>query len=673
MQNLYRRPSGIWVARLVVPGRARCLVGRREFVQSTGTQDLTVAKLVASVLLSRWRRYLYDVERLARRAPMDNQHESILRIVDVSPALQGDGHMPLELAALESGLSVEHLLREASAGRLNLFSRLSGTAGYLVTVQALRARGGEENGGELDIPQPHQMPASALQIEARALYALPVEDVPSVVGALLASSDRATVVAFDSGRPGELFVPDESVKVNRSSVEVSLAEVRTLQAVLASGLSAEHIEAARAIKLASAHAPLAKAGKHAEKRFSDALAAYVRDYLPKKITDAKEIERLRVGIGLFIELRGDVKLSEVDGDMLRGFRDGPLSAVLARENHVRFKYGTSSMKESIAAVAGVGWPIMSAAERDQRMQWIARMFKWLQDQKWISDNPATGLRGESVLTKAQAAAEAKTKNPREPFSPSDLQAIFSSPWFKTGRGELTAAGKARRDFQPFQYWLPMLGLLCGCRIAEASQLWLNDVRKTESGVWFIDINEETGDKGLKTTWSVRKVPLHPKIIEAGFIDWCERLRAEGYQRLFPELSWNQKTQYAKEPIRSHTELFRGLGMPRNNTKVFHSFRRTLNTQLERLDGVSEVARKRIMGHQPGEGVNERHYLDDRTPDEAIEFMQRLDFKLPPIVPFDVDFGVLAVGDALRRKHGERRGKEDMGAAVPVIPEGSLSI
>ena len=615
---------------------------------------------------------------------MDNQHENILRIVDVSPALQGDGHMPLELAALESGVAVDHLLRQASESRLKLFVRLSNVPGYLVTESALRAQvarhfmgaswvGGDEDSGELDIPQPNQMPPSALPLEARAVYAIPATDVHAVAGALLKGEDGLTVVAFDSGRPGELFVPDCAVAVAPSSIEVCLVEVRALQAGLASGLSVERVEAARALKLASAHASLAKAGKHAEKRFSDALAAYVRDYLPQRITDAKEIERVRVGIGLFIELHGDVKLSEVDADMLRGFRKGPLSTVLARENHVRSKYGTSSMKESIAAVAGKGWPIMSAAERTQRMKWIARMFRWLHDQRWIADNPAAGLRGEGVLTKAQAEAEAKTKRPREPFSPSDLQAIFSSPWFKTGRGELTTAGKARRDFQPFQYWLPMLGLLCGCRISEASQLWLSDVRQTESGVWFIDINEETQDKDLKTTWSVRKVPLHPTIIEAGFVVWCERLRAEGYKRVFPELSWNQKTQYAKEPIKAHTELFRGLGMPRNNTKVFHSFRRTLNTRLERLGGVTEVARKRIMGHQPGEGVNEKHYLDDRSPDEAIEFMGRVDFGLPAVTAFDVDFGILAVGDALRRKHGERRGKEDMGAAVPVIPEGALSI
>lgn len=48
MNNLQRRPSGMWVARPVVPKALRGAVGRREFIQSPGTQNATIAKLVAA-------------------------------------------------------------------------------------------------------------------------------------------------------------------------------------------------------------------------------------------------------------------------------------------------------------------------------------------------------------------------------------------------------------------------------------------------------------------------------------------------------------------------------------------------------------------------------------------------------------------------------------------------
>lgn len=50
MQNLFRRPSGIYVLRLAVPAPLRYIVGKREIVATTGTRELTIAKMVAGVL-----------------------------------------------------------------------------------------------------------------------------------------------------------------------------------------------------------------------------------------------------------------------------------------------------------------------------------------------------------------------------------------------------------------------------------------------------------------------------------------------------------------------------------------------------------------------------------------------------------------------------------------------
>lgn len=64
MQNLERRPSGIYVARLTVPTRLRAIVGAQVLVANTGGRSLAVAKLVASEQIARWRRHLFDLERL---------------------------------------------------------------------------------------------------------------------------------------------------------------------------------------------------------------------------------------------------------------------------------------------------------------------------------------------------------------------------------------------------------------------------------------------------------------------------------------------------------------------------------------------------------------------------------------------------------------------------------
>lgn len=81
MENLQRRASGIYVARLTVPERLRHLVGKRELIATTGTSQRPVAKLVAGALLARWRQQLFDLERLARAGDCMN-HDTIIRIAD---------------------------------------------------------------------------------------------------------------------------------------------------------------------------------------------------------------------------------------------------------------------------------------------------------------------------------------------------------------------------------------------------------------------------------------------------------------------------------------------------------------------------------------------------------------------------------------------------------------
>jgi integrase len=367
---------------------------------------------------------------------------------------------------------------------------------------------------------------------------------------------------------------------------------------------------------------------------------------------------MRTGIALLIEFEGDQRVGEIDSELLRHFRDIHLASMPANENRVRSMYGTNSMTESIRALAGTDWPRMSASERDLRMKWIARMFRWAHDQKWIRDDPCTGLRKESVLTKAERTRAESARRAREAFTHEELQRIFSAQWFASGRGEKTKAG-TYRTFQPFHYWLPLLGYFTGARINELAQLHLADVRE-DGSVWYVDINRKTPDKSLKNEWSARKVPIHSKLIELGFHEWCEKLRRSGYRRLFPELSWNSTNRYAKEPIRVMSQYLEDLGMARDGTKVFHSFRHGLNNALQKGTSMPDWMRKRLMGHEPGSGVNERSYLSDPKPSDVSAYLQLLTIEIPHIARFGLDEGIEAINDALRRKGGGRGAQESMG-------------
>jgi integrase len=89
------------------------------------------------------------------------------------------------------------------------------------------------------------------------------------------------------------------------------------------------------------------------------------------------------------------------------------------------------------------------------------------------------------------------------------------------------------------YWLPHIGLFTGARVNEICQLnpQTDILQDDESGAWYFWITKETEAddrirKSVKTGDS-RKVPVHKKLIELGFIDYVQRMKKAGHKLIFP--------------------------------------------------------------------------------------------------------------------------------------------
>lgn len=71
----------------------------------------------------------------------------------------------------------------------------------------------------------------------------------------------------------------------------------------------------------------------------------------------------------------------------------------------------------------------------------------------------------------------------------------------------------------------MLAVHTGARLRELYQLRKEDVRfDPEAGIHYLDINND-GDTGksLKTKSSKRKIPIHDKLIELGFLNYVKSI------------------------------------------------------------------------------------------------------------------------------------------------------
>lgn len=210
--------------------------------------------------------------------------------------------------------------------------------------------------------------------------------------------------------------------------------------------------------------------------------------------------------------------------------------------------------------------------------------------------------------------KAKHKADRKPFSIEDLQKIFQPENLKKTR-------------HPEQFWAPLLGLFTGGRLGELSQLRVTDIQKIE-GIWSISINEEE-DKTVKTQAGIRTIPIHPILIEIGFLDYIDEIKNFN-SRLFPELVPDQFGHYAKQPSRRFGEYLDKLGIT-EKSKVFHSFRSTANNQLKQA-GVPEETRCQFIGHEH-ETTNSSTYAE---PHSIYYLLENVASKLI----FPIDFSAL---------------------------------
>lgn len=221
----------------------------------------------------------------------------------------------------------------------------------------------------------------------------------------------------------------------------------------------------------------------------------------------------------------------------------------------------------------------------------------------------------SILKPLLKKPRIKTK--KKIFSQQQLTTLFEA--------EAYTRGTFRRGSD---YWVPLLGLFTGAREAELCQLELADVRKdSETGHWLLDINSDA-DKRLKTNSSAREVPLHPTLIQLGFLDFVEGVKKANGVRLFADEARNKRGEFGSFSKRFN-RYKEGLGIKSDahNKVDFHSFRHTLQTMLFDA-GEEEYVVNAICGHSPAhqsEGV--RTYSRGPGLQAKYEVLMKLQFPI----------------------------------------------
>lgn len=243
--------------------------------------------------------------------------------------------------------------------------------------------------------------------------------------------------------------------------------------------------------------------------------------------------------------------------------------------------------------------LLSYETKRKRMNNIAGLFQYALSKHYSLKNYAHAYRYSNLSLD-------KSKNPEPPrvsLIREDIEKLLSSPIY-TDKADLTRIVEAEK------FWIPLIALYSGMRQNEICQLYIEDVRQ-EDGVWYFNLNEEK-DKSLKNPNAFRNVPIHNKLIELGLLEYYEKIKNEGHQRLWPNLKFDKRSEkYNIEFGKWFMSYFR-THVTEDKTKVFHSFRHTVEDILLDLtitDNVPESAVDVIIGHEHENGSNtgKRHY------------------------------------------------------------------
>lgn len=357
----------------------------------------------------------------------------------------------------------------------------------------------------------------------------------------------------------------------------------------------EFIRFARSLIEAQPQAMAAPSSVPVASEPSPLLSEAIKDHLSdmaRRQLKPDTISESRHSLRLFLAITTDIHVREIKVDHLRKFLD-----------EVRWWPSLAGVKPQFRGMSELeilDWgkanniPEPSAHARNKHTQKLGAFLNDLVGMDQLNKNPLIGLKAD-----IDTSTDPETGRP---FTPDELAAMFEPGKFREWAGAL-----------PHRWWGPMLGLYSGARVNEVAQIYLDDVQKV-AGVWGVFLWKKTRGQKIKNKSSIRFLPLAKPLLDAGFLDFVEDMKATGHPRLFPHLPMGTKEDGTPNGKGYGVQLSKQFGAYAKTFGIekgtgFHAFRHTISTALAE-QGVSSPDIALLTGHaiQGQVPTLEKHYI-----------------------------------------------------------------
>jgi integrase len=552
------RRGASYYARIKVPTDLVDLIGKKELVKALGTKDENVAKREMWPVVERWNVHFEDL-RSRREITADDKATAVWQhyeaTVEGYDRKQRDmptpGEMDAELQSLYRRIDMGEITSDDFVGMINAY------ADYELM---LRAR------------------TDDAKARARRLSASKIA---------LTSGDMSLIepAVKDFIARHRLLVDVSSDEYRELSVLMLRAEIEGLQRTL---------ERDQGDFTGSPKDPIVKPATGTRRETAapgegimELFATYEREN-PKSIT-TDTLNQARRDIGTFLQHVGSTcPVHRIDKKAVREWKallvQYPVKATETKA------FEGMQLAEIVKHNVTVKKPVLSPRTVNRYLSSLGAFCNWLVSHGYLDQNPVEGM----------SLAKEKKKTTL-PFTSDQLNALFASPLFVGAQ----SADEWRNVAKPgnvlirdHRFWVPLIMLFSGARPAEIAQLAVSDVRQ-EHGHWIFHITEEgEGDKSVKTSGSMRVVPVHPELVKLGFLDYHASLKDAGQTRLFPEAVRNSRGQMIAEFSREFGRYLTRIGMKAGRGLSLYSFRHGATDALRRA-GFLDDQFGFILGHTSG--------------------------------------------------------------------------
>jgi integrase len=346
----------------------------------------------------------------------------------------------------------------------------------------------------------------------------------------------------------------------------------------------------------TAHVSKKRAQQPQDKAPKMLLSKLITDYVKEHTTDNKWGEKSKIEYNAFfdnlIEIMGDVDINSIDRNKINTFKEKLIRIPANRNKKHQFK-GKSI--DEILSMDDV--QPMSLSRINKNLTVVSSMFKWAKKYGYVKDNYAESL---------QIKITHKSSDERKVYDKDDLIRITQK------------LSEMDRKNQPDDFWIPLIAMLNGMRQNEICQLHKEDII-TQDGIPCFDVNNNHIGKKVKNRASERIVPVHPCLIEIGFLDYVKSVE-DGH--LWKSLKCHEYNGFAYLYQKRYSNFNRKY-ITQDKKKVFHSFRHTFINNLKQ-SGVIEQRIAEIVGHTTG-SIDMERYGKAYNPKVLLDTLEKLDY------------------------------------------------